>query len=56
MICPYRKELIVNDQGGYKEVFRPCLERECPFFILTLTHHCWKVEGEIRGIINSDNL
>lgn len=55
MICPYRKELIVNDKGGYKEVFSPCLAKDCPFFSPTITHWCWKVEGEIRGIMGSDN-
>ena len=47
MICPYRKELIITDKGGYKEVFNPCVEVECPYYTSLLTNCCWKVQMEI---------
>ena len=47
MICPYKKELIINDQGGYKEVFNLCVEEECPYYTSLLTCCCWKVQIEI---------
>lgn len=48
MICPYRREVIVNDKGGYKEVFNPCLEIECPYHTSVLVTCCWKVTSEIE--------
>ena len=47
MICPYKKELIITDKGGYKEVFNPCVEVECPYYTALLTNCCWKVQIEI---------
>lgn len=47
MICPYKKELIITDKGGYKEVFNPCVEVECPYYTELLTCGCWKVQIEI---------
>ena len=48
MICPYRKEIIINDKGGYKEVWSPCAERECPYYSLVLNRCCEKAEMEIK--------
>ena len=47
MICPYKKELIITDKGGYKEVFNPCMGTECPYYTPLLTNGCWKVQMEI---------
>lgn len=47
MICPYRKELIAFEDGGYKEMFTPCVEEECPYYTELLPTCCWKVQMEI---------
>ena len=47
MICPYRKELIITNDGGYQEVFNNCMEEGCPYYSALLTNYCWKVVMEI---------